>query len=417
MGRRRTTTAAVILGGIALLGGSMAVGAIATGGPPKTSPAVDLGIADTSGLARPGLQAFAEPAQRPGILIAWRNSAKVRETEVRVRNLGARTANGHLWVDIVDGDHRVLESAPATETPFVVSLPSAGDGGDTGMVVQVPGSYHKNQLLDELDRSHDPYCIRIRLDTLTQADANPLDNVAVKCYNTAARMVPAGVAFHQYAFRNDTATPVEGRIAFERSRLPDGWTMETEPKAGKTVTLRPGEVFRGSVVVRGPKDLTDGSYADVRPMLVTTSGTVFDKSEFFVAADDKAPEFTEVFAAPATNGFTGPGSLGEQAPTAAAARNTIYVNLRAIDSLSGVAEASGASVVYSTDDGFTRTRRTMTYSDGNFTAPTGFDTDIGPFPPGTVVELAVTVRDVVGNETRTKPVKVTVPLSEQVDLR
>ncbi|HEV8623612.1 MAG TPA: hypothetical protein VG034_04085 [Acidimicrobiia bacterium] len=416
MGRSRTTTVAVTFGAIALLGASVAVASITTGTPAKASPGVDLGIADTSGLARPGLQAFADPAQRPGILIAWRNSAKVRETEVRVRNLGATAGNGQMWVDIIDGDHRVLESAPAAESPFVVSLPKARDGGDTGMVVQIPGSYHKNQLLDELDRSHDPYCIRVRLDTLDQTDVNPLDNVAVKCYNTSAKMAPGGVALHPYTFRNDTGKTVQGRIAFQRSHLPRGWSMEARPKPGKAVTLRPGEVLRGSVVIRGPQQIVDGSYADVRPMLVTTSGAVFDKSEFFVAVDDRAPEFTEAFAAPGTNGFTGPGSLGESAPTAAAARNTIYVNLRAIDSLSGVAEASGASVIFSTDDGFTRTVRTMTYSDGNFTAPTGFDTDIGPFPAGTVVELAVAVRDVVGNETRTKPVKLTVPLAEQIDL-
>lgn len=398
-----------VFGLVVLLGASLGFSSLATGGSAGASPLVDLGIADTSGLARPGLQAFGEPVNRPGILIAWRNSAQIRETEVRVRNLGARAGTGRVTVEILDAEHSVLESQPSSEHPFVVELPSRVQGGDTGVVVQVPGTYQKNRLLDDLDRARHPYCIRIRLDTLAAQDANPLDNVAVKCYNTAAKMVSNGVSFHEYVFRNDGRDLLDGNIRFERSDLPRGWTMEARPEPGSAVSLRPGEVLRGSILVRGPEKVTEGAHVDIRPMLVSRSGEVVDKSEFLVVSDTRAPEFTEAFLAPGTVRVDAPAET-------AAARNTVYVNLRAVDSVSGVAEASGASVVYSTDAGFTRTQRTMAYSDGNFTAPTGFDTDIGPFPDGTVIEVFAVVRDVAGNEMRTKPVKVTVPLLEQINL-
>jgi len=383
---------------VALAGCAAAVATIDTSKSATKTDGVNLGVGDVTGLGRPGLQAFGNPTERPGILIAWRNTHKVEETEVRVRNLGTEAGKGRLSIDLVDADHQVLESKPPKDQPFVVEVPSAAQGGGNGILVQVPGSFRMNSRLDELDRANDPYCIRVRIETMSANDLNPIDNVGVKCYNYQYRMDAHGVVLHQYTFWNNSKSPMKGTVKFEERPLPAGWTVEANPKPGTSVRLAPGEFLRGSVTLRGPDKVKEGSYADIRPMLLSAAGDVVDKTEFFVAADRTAPKLTSAFVAPGSH----PG--------------TIYLNVRSIDSSSGVAEASGAQVIFSTDNDPTHTVRTLTYTDGNFTAPTGFDTDIGPFPAGTTVEIVLAVHDVAGNEARTKPVRVTVPVTEKRNL-
>lgn len=389
----------VLVAAVALIGCSVGAFVSVTGGSAEKAPAaVDLGVGDITGLARPGLQAYGNPAERPGILIAWRNTALVEETEVRVRNLGTEAGTGKVWVDLLDAEHTVLHSKPELKEPFVVEVPRGTEGGEQGIIVQVPGSYRMNTLLDNLDRANDPYCIRIRLETLESADGNPIDNVAVKCYNAPARMHPNGVVLHEYTFRNDGDKALQGTIKFERRELPDGWDMEASPKAGTDVTLKPGETVRGSVILRGPDKVDEGDYTVIRPMLVMDNGQVADKSEFFVAADSEAPELTNAFVAPGSE----PGN--------------VYLNVTSVDSTSGVAEASGAQVIYSIDADPTHYVRTAAYVDGNFTSPTGFDTNIGPFPDGTEIEFVVAVHDVAGNEARTEPLRITTPVTDQTEL-
>lgn len=399
MAQRRTLLGLFIGGATALLVSSL-VAAASHGGAAPVAPTSDVGVADVPGLARPGLDAIARPPARPGILVAWRNTEKILETEVRVRNLGARPARARVTVEILDGNHRVLHSRPDPATPFIVEVPAADQGGDVGLLVQVPGTLEMNHTLDALDRNLAPYCLRVTVDPLVP-ETNLADNVAVKCYNAAARMVPGGTVLHQFTLVNNSDRELRGFLRYEGRTLPPGWTLTTEPADGEGVRLAPHRAVQGTVVVHGPSRLDGPAFADVRPVLVAGSGSVIDKSEFFVAADDTPPEFTEASAS------AGPPDRP----------GTVYVQVRAADSGSGVAEASGASVLFSTDGGRSYARGPLVYSDGNFTAPTGFDGTLGPFPDGTVVTMYTAVRDVAGNETATKPVSVRVPLAGPVDLR
>ncbi len=399
MARPRKLLGLFASGAAALLITSLAVIADRGGAAPVV-PDSDLGVADVPGLARPGLDAIARPPARPGILVAWRNTERILETEVRVRNLGTQTARARLTVEILDAEHRVLHSRPDPSAPFIVEVPAADQGGDIGRLVQVPGTLEMNRTLDALDRNLTPYCLRITVDPLL-AETNVADNLAVKCYNAAARMVPGGTALHQFTLVNTSNRALRGVIRYEGRALPAGWTMTTDPAEGEAVRLAPHEVRRGTVVVHGPARLDGPAFADIRPRLIDDEGKVLDKSEFFVAADDTPPEFTEASAA------AGPPDRP----------GTVYVQVRAADSGSGVAEASGASVLFSTDAGRTYARGPLAYADGNFTAPTGFDGTVGPFAPGTVLTMFVTVRDVAGNETATRPLTVRIPLTDRVDLR
>lgn len=369
-------------------------------GASRAPPTPDLGVADVPGLARPGLDAIERPPARPGILVAWRNTEKILETEVRLRNRGTTAAQGRLSVEILDADHKVLHARPDASQPFMVEVPAADRGGDVGILVQVPGTLEMNRTLDTLDRTHSPYCIRVTV-LPVGADGNPADNLAVKGYNSSARLGPEGAALHQFSLVNSSGRELRGRIHYEGRRLPASWTMAVEPAEGATRRIGPGETVRGSVVLRRGVGAAGAAFADVRPVLVADSGAIIDRSEFFVAADDSPPRFTEASAAPGPAGR--PGS--------------VYVQVRAADTGSGVAEASGASVVFSTDAGRSYASAPLTYADGNFTAPTGFDGTLGPFPDGTTVTLFAVVRDVVGNETTTRPVALRLPLTQPVDLR
>jgi hypothetical protein len=401
MAGRRKLVGLLLVGAAVLLISSLTAVAGNGGAAPLTPgrAAGDLGVAEVPGLAQPGLDALTRPPVRPGILVAWRNTEKILETEVRVRNLGTEAARGQLTVDLLDADHRVLHSRPDRSTPFIIEVPAADRGGDIGLLVQVPGTLEMNRTLDALDRMMAPYCIRVTVDPLVP-ETKLADNVAVKCYNAAARMVPGGTVLHQFTLVNPSNRELRGVMHYGGPPPPRGWTITTEPTEGAGVRLSPHEALRGSVTVRGPARLDGPGFADIRPTLLR-SGTVVDQSEFFVAADDTRPEFTEASASAGSPERPG----------------TVYVQVRAADSGSGVAEASGASVIFSTDGGRSYARGPLLYSDGNFTAPTGFDGTLGPFPDGTEVTMFVVVRDVAGNETATKPVTVKVPVPGTVDLR
>jgi hypothetical protein len=366
--------------------------------PRNASCLPDLAIGDVPGLGIPGVMSLAQPAQRPGILVAWRNTKKVLEVEALVKNLGCRAASGLLTVEVLDGAHHILAKEPPATQPFVVAVPRASDGGDTGITVQVPGTYRLNQILDGIDRDHGVYCLRIRIQTLQFADANNRNNAAVKCYNNAAMMVSNGIAAYQFYLRNSSNHSVSGRILIEQTKLPSGWSLETKPAGGSQVTLRPDAIVLGSIVLTGPAQVQEGAYVDIRPTLISTSNDVIDADEFYVAADYRPPQITHAFVAP-----------GRDA-------HSLYVNVRAIDSVDGVAEASGVTVEWSTDDGFTVNQRALTYVDGNFLSATGFDGDVGPFPDGTRVKLAIRVHDVVGNTAKTKTVDIQIPLTKVIDI-
>jgi hypothetical protein len=363
------------------------------------APAVDLGIGNISGLGQPGISAMLRPAARPGVLVAWRNTRKVLEVETLITNRGRRPGAGRVTVQIVDGQHRLKAQQPPASHPFVVKVPAGADGGNDGITVQVPGTYHLNRLLDGIDRANDPYCIRIRIDTLEVPDGNPLNNVATKCYNQSARVVGGDLGIHQYFLRNTSSRAIDGKLVIAHSPLPKGWTVSASPDEGDKVRLKPGQARAGVVTVHTPSSVRNGDYVDVRPTLVDGSQNVIDGSEFYAAADADAPRITQAMVAPGRE----PGS--------------VYLVVRGVDRVSGIAEASGAAAEWSTDDGFTMNQRTLTYQDGNFLSPTGFDTDLGPFARGARVRLSITVHDAVGNGARTRTVRFRVPLERVIEFK
>ena len=359
---------------------------------------VDLGIGDAPGLGQPGIMSMSNPSERPGILVAWRNTQQVLEVEVLVINRGTDIGKGRLEVEVLDGEHKMLARQPPDSQPFVVSVPPADGGGLPGLTVQVPGTYNLNRMLDKLDRAQDPYCLRVRIETLETRDQDLTNNTGIKCYNASAKLLSGDSAHHRFYLRNTGTTTVEGTLVVQRPELPPDWTLQVEPAPGTKIKLAPDQFIIGMLLIRSKGAVAEGDYLDIRPLLVDRSSNVIDGSEFYVAADPIPPEITRAFVAPGTS------------------PNTVYLVTRAVDSISGIAEASGASVEWSTDAGFTQNRRTLTYQDGNFLAPTGFDTDLGPFAPETQVRLTFVVSDVVGNATRTKEVEFTVPLMEVIEV-
>ena len=360
--------------------------------------AVDLGIGDAPGLGQPGIQSMTHPPARPAILVAWRNTRQVLEVEVLVTNRGTDPGKGRIEVEVLDREHNVLAKQPLESQPFIIKVPPADTGGLPGLTVQVPGTYNLNKLLDQLDRAQDAYCLRVRIETLETIDENRIDNTGIKCYNVATKLSSRDSAHHRYYLRNSGSTTVEGTLVVQRPALPAGWTLQAEPAPGTKIKLNPGQYIIGMLLVRSEEKVSDGDYLDIRPLLVDPFNNVVDGTEFYVAADTIPPKITRAFIAPGND------------------PNTVYLVVRAVDSISGVAEASGASVEWSTDTGFTQNRRTLTYQDGNFLAPTGFDTDLGPFAPETKVRLTFVVRDVVGNSTRTKEVEFAIPLTRVVEV-
>jgi hypothetical protein len=359
---------------------------------------VDLGIGEAPGLGQPGVMSMTKPTTRPGILVAWRNTEKILEVETLVTNRGTTAGKGRLEVEILDGEHNVLAKRPLESQPFVVTIPAASDGGLPGTTVQIPGTYQLNKLLDELDRTNDVYCLRVRIETLDVVDSDLLNNTSIKCYNTSSKLVSKGISFHRFYLRNTQSQPVEGEVLIQRPELPQGWEVLTEPKPGTKMTLQPGQFVIGLITVRAPETVKEGDYLDIRPTLIDSSRKVIDGSEFYVAADSQPPSITRAMVAPGRE------------------PNSVYLVVRAVDSVSGVAEASGASVEWSTDTGFTMNKRTLTYQDGNFLSATGFDTDLGPFPDGVKVKLTIIVQDVTGNSVRTKEIEFQVPLDKPLEL-
>lgn len=359
---------------------------------------VDLGIGDAPGLGQPGIMSMSRPAERPAILVAWRNTQQVLEVEVLITNQGSKSGKGRVHVEVLDGQHNVLAKQPVESQPFVISVPPASGGGMPGITVQIPGTYNLNKMLDQLDRAQDAYCLRVTIETLEVKDDDGSNNVGVKCYNSSAKLVSGDSVHHRFYLRNTGTEPVEGTLVIKRPELPEDWTLQVEPAPGTKIKLDPGKFIIGMLLVRSKGAVVEGHYLDIRPVLLDRARNVIDGSEFYVAADSTPPQITRA--------FVGPGSEP----------NTVYLVARSVDSISGVAEASGASVEWSTDAGFTQNRRTLTYQDGNFLAPTGFDTDLGPFAPNTEVRLTFVVRDVVGNATRTKEVTFKTPVTDVIEV-
>ncbi len=65
-------------------------------------------------------------SHRPNILVAWRNTERILEVEVLVRNLGDRPGKGQVWLELADDEGKKLLSTD----PVPISVPAKADGGE-----------------------------------------------------------------------------------------------------------------------------------------------------------------------------------------------------------------------------------------------------------------------------------------------
>src|SRR6267154_1385500 len=74
-------------------------------------------------------------SHRPNILVAWRNTERILEVEVLVRNRGSEPGRGSLVLDLCDNEGKSLYSTK----PVAVSVPAQQNGGEDGTIVQSKG--------------------------------------------------------------------------------------------------------------------------------------------------------------------------------------------------------------------------------------------------------------------------------------
>ena len=294
-------------------------------------------------------------SHRPNILVAWRNTERVLEVEVLVRNLGDRPGRGNVRLEICDDEGKTLLATK----PFPVTVPARKDGGEEGTVVQTKGFRMMNIMFDQLDRLNQRYKLRATVETEGE-DLNPLDNVATKSSN-------AGDA------------PMHASVYINNTSIPSGWVMTADPPAGTDVTLAPHEVFIGYVTVKTPKQITDGQYIDLQAGLASSDGKKYtiDQDEWYLVATTKPPQV-------------------DQPTVVVRPDGAVAVNVAAFDPICGIKEASGVQVAYSLDHGTTFSTRVMAYSRGNFYDKTWFEGLLGPFAPGVEVNTVVTVSNNAG---------------------
>jgi hypothetical protein len=326
-------------------------------------------------------------SHRPNILVAWRNSERILEVEVLVRNLGDAPGRGKVKLEICDDEGKKLLGT----TTFPVTVPARQDGGEEGTVVQTKGFRMMNIMFDQLDRLSQRYKLRATVETEGE-DANPIDNVAAKSFNVDGRALPASTTMYRYRFANTTDHEVAAKVHIDNTPVPQGWKVQVDPPEGADVTLAPHEVFTGYITVKTPKEVADGQYIDFQAALVGTQNNrpyTIDQDEWYLVATSKAAQVDQP-----TIQLKPDGSVG------------VYV--AAYDPICGIKEASGVQVGYSLDHGTTFSTRVMAYVRGNFYTKTWFEATLGPFAPGVEVASVVTVSNNAGITRRfdLEPIKV-----------
>lgn len=314
-------------------------------------------------------------SHRPNILVAWRNTERILEVEILVRNLSDNPGRGTVRLEIAD---EVGKTLLATE-PFEVTVPARADGGEEGTIVQTKGFRMMNIMFDELDRLDQRYKLRAIVQT-EGADMNLLDNVTTKAFNVESRALPGALSSYRYRISNTTDATVSGKVFLDHTVLPQGWVMNAQPAAGTDVTLAPGEIFTGYITVQAPPQITQGDYVDIQVGLSEQANgvaRVIDSDEWFLVATDEPPQVDQP-----TMTLNPDGS--------------VTVNTAAYDPISGIKEASGVQVAYSLDHGTTFSTRVLAYSRGDFYSKTWFEGTLGPFAPGVNLTAVVTVSNNAG---------------------
>jgi hypothetical protein len=314
-------------------------------------------------------------SHRPNILVAWRNSERILEVEVLVRNMGDRPGRGKVVLDISDETGKTLLSTQ----PFDVAVPARAEGGEEGTVVQTKGFRLMNIMFDELDRLDQRYKLRARVETEGE-DLNPVDNIATKSFNVDGRALPASTTMYRYRLVNPSDSALNANVYLEHTAVPAGWTMTADPPAGTKVVLGPKEVFTGYVTVKTPKTVTDGQHIDLQAGLIEFNNAkkrVVDLDEWYFVATSQPPQVDNPTWTEKSDG-------------------SVVVNVAAYDPLSGIKEASGVQVAYSLDQGTTFSNRVMAYVRGNFYDKTWFEANLGPFISGVELSAVVTVANNAG---------------------
>jgi len=323
---------------------------------------------------------FDKKTDRPNAFIAWRNSQRILEVEVEVKNLGTRQGSARLLLEILDESGAVLASNAADE-PQIVKLPPAAKGGADGRIVQVKGNLALNLLIDKLDRANVPYLLRSAL-VPVGVDRDVRNNVAVKTFNLNSRVRPGASHFREFTYRNNSSKRIEVAWDLAHSPIPAGWSVQASFRPGMTSVLAPGQVHNGYILVATPASVSEGEHVDVRVIARDpASRESLYEHEWYAVYDQTGPRISEVKSTVDTT--TGLVSL------------TALVD----DGTSMLKEASGVRVEYSTDDGRTFSSRIAAYRSGNFVGPTLFDTQLGPFAPGTKLVGVVVASDIAGNRT------------------
>jgi len=314
-------------------------------------------------------------SHRPNILVAWRNTERILEVEILVRNLGDRPGRGIVRLEICDEEGKQLLATK----DFDVTVPARDAGGQQGTVVQTKGFRMMNIMFDQLDRLNQRYKLRATVRT-EGGDLNPLDNVATKSFNVDSRALPSSINTYRYRIANSSNSVVKGTVFIDHTAIPSDWVMTLDPELGAEVVLQPDEVFMGYVTVKVPKHLTDGQFIDLQAGLATTENGqqhIIDQDEWFLVATTKPPQVDKPVATVRPDG-------------------SVAVNVAAFDPICGIKEASGVQVAYSLDHGTTFSTRVLAYSRGTFYDKTWFEGTLGPFAPGVEVNAIVTVSNNAG---------------------
>jgi hypothetical protein len=327
---------------------------------------------------------------RPNILIAWRNTERILETEVEVKNLTHEQVSGAMSIAILDGEGKVLLKSPGPpEHGQIVTLPPRSKGGEEGKIVQLKGTLAMNQLFDSLDRNRLPYAVAVEL---TPVSGDFSGAYAVKSFGANSRVVPGSPIFREFSFRNITKEPLSLEWRLNSTPLPLGWQISSTPKTGEHMTVPPDGVVHGYLSVTASDRASEGEHVDlVMSALNTKNDRPAFTTEWFAVQDTVPPTVTGL-------GYTVNEDTG-----------TVQVSVTANDVTSGLKEASGIRVEYSTDGGLTYATKVMAYDAGNFVGPTSFQTLLGPFPAGTHITANLVAEDIAGNisQRRLEPITIT----------